>query len=172
MAISDLRALSYDPLEWEDRVVDQQTGAVLVEGTPVNEVNLNRLEAGMLISHLDIGTLAAMLATIGRQSAAELEKWRKQRIVQGTATITSSGGGPGTYFRASDPFVDIAFTPDVLPQINAPNYAVLIEVVSASDWGAVGELIVSNKAQNGFRVTMTGSATSVTFRWTIVNPVL
>lgn len=172
MAISDLRALTYDPLEWEDRVVDQGTGQVLVEGTPVNEVNLNRLEAGVMVAHLDIGTLAGMLASLIGQHRVELDKWLRQRIVTGTATISGQASGPGTYFRASDPFVDVAFPATVIPQINAPNYAVLLEVISASDPGAVGQLIVSNKAQNGFRITMTGSAASVTVRWIVINPVL
>jgi hypothetical protein len=49
---------------------------------------------------------------------------------------------------------------------------VLITPVSASDFGAIGQLIVYDKAQNGFKVKMTGSATSVTFFWTIINPAI
>ncbi len=168
MAISDLRAHSYEPLEWEDRVVDQLTGEVLVQGTPVNEVNLNNLESGMLLSHLDIGSLAGMLASLVRHLAGEVDKYRRQRLIQGEATIT---GSAGTYFRDADPFVTVSLPVDALPQINSPNYSVLVEVIAASDWGAVGQLIVYDKAQNGFKVKMTGSAASVTFRWTIINTV-
>jgi hypothetical protein len=168
LAISDLRTHSYEPLEWEDRVVDQQTGEVLVQGTPVNEVNLNNLESGMLLSHLDIGSLAGVLASLARHLSGEVEKYRRQRILQGEATITSTGGA---YFRDADPFVTVSLPADALPQINSPSYAVLIEVTAASDWGAVGQLIVYDKAQNGFKVKMTGSAASVTFRWTIINTV-
>ena len=39
---------------WEDRVVDDSTGEVLVEGTPVNEENLNRIEEG-IDEALDLG---------------------------------------------------------------------------------------------------------------------
>jgi hypothetical protein len=166
LAIADLRTHSYEPLEWEDRVVDQRTGEVLVEGTPVNEVNLNNLESGMLLSHLDIGSLAGLLASYARHIGSEVDKFRRQRILQGEATITSSGG---SYFRDADPFVTVSLPSDALPQINSPKYAVLIEIISASDWGAVGQLIVYDKAQNGFKVKMTGSATSVTFRWTLIN---
>lgn len=169
MSIADLRVRSYEPLEWEDRVVDQVTGQVLVEGTPVNEVNLNNLESGMLLSHLDIGSLVGLLASYARHLGSEVDKFRRQRILQGQATITSSGGG---YFRDTDPFVTVSLPSDTLPQINSPNYTVLIEVVSASDWGKIGQLIVYDKAQNGFKVKMTGSAASVTFFWTIVNPAI
>lgn len=169
MAISDLRNQSYEPIEWEDRVVDQLTGDVLVEGTPVNEVNLNRIEAALLLAHLDIGSLASCMAAVVRSLLTELDKYKRQRFVQGQATITSSGG---TYFVSSEPFVSVSLPSNALPELNAPNYDVLITPVSASDWGKIGQLIVYDKAQNGFKVKMTGSATSVTFFWTIINPAI
>lgn len=169
MAIVDLRNHQYNPVEWEDRVVDQVSGAVLVEGTPVNEVNLNNIESALLVAHLDAGSLVGHLAAIVRSLLDELDKDKRQRFVQGQATITSAGG---TYFVNSEPFVSVSLPSDALPELNAPNYDVLITPVSASDWGKIGQLIVYDKAQNGFKVKMTGSATSVTFFWTIINPAI
>lgn len=169
MPLIDLRNRQYNPVEWEDRVVDQQTGQVLVEGTPVNETNLNNIEAAILVSHLDAGSLAGYLASIVRGLLDDLEKYKRQRFVQGQATITSTGGD---YFVSSEPFVSVSLPSDALPELNAPNYDVLITPVSASDWGKIGQLVVYDKAQNGFKVKMTGSATSVTFIWTIINPAI
>lgn len=165
MSIPDLRNQSYDPIEWEDRVVDSATGNVLVEGTPVNEVNLNRMESGLMVALYDIG--AALLASLQDVNANRLElgKYRNQRILQGQATIT---GTAANYFRDAEPFVLVSLTG--YAQINSPDYDVVITPLSASDMGAIGNLTVYDKTQNGFKVKMSGSATSVTFMWTLLNP--
>jgi len=169
LAIADLRNQSYDPIEWEDRVVDASTGEVLVEGTPVNEVNLNRLESGMMVAQYDIGL--ALLAALqqARLNALEHDKTVKQRMLQGQATITSSGE---SYFRSSDAYVLVSLPSDSYAQLNAPDYDVQLSILSADDIGRVGELIVYDKTQNGFKVRMTGSANTVTFMWTLLNPTI
>lgn len=161
-----LRDLIYEALEWEDRVEDEETGEVLVEGTPVNEVNLNRIEAGILTALYDIGlNLNESQSSIG-DIILELEKIRKQRFLKGTATITGSGGD---YFN-DHPYVLIDLPDDTFPQLNAPDYNVMITVLEADDFGKIGELIPYDKAQNGFKVKMTGSAEEVTFMWNLYNP--
>lgn len=159
-----LRTLQYDPTEWEDRVKDQN-GNVLVEGTPVNEVNLNNIEAGVLTSHYDIGSALLTALQLSTLNEKEIEKYKKQRFVQGQATITAPESNG--YFRDSDPFVTVVF--DGFAQINAPNYDVLVTPISG-DVGLIGNLVVYDKTRNGFKVKMTGSAKSVTFLWTILNP--
>lgn len=161
-----LRDEVYEPLEWEDRVIDQQTGDVLVPGTPVSEVNLNRMESGILTSHYDVGLAAVAALQLAGALRQELEKLRQQHFLQGKATITAAASKG--YFRDAEPFVEVS--PGGFPQINAPAYDVLITPVSSSDLGRVGDLIVYDKTQNGFKVRMTGSASSVTFMWTLINP--
>lgn len=166
MTVPDLRNQSYDPIEWEDRVIDSTTGNVLVEGTPVNEVNLNRFESGMMLSHYDIGL--ALLTVLQQENVnrMEIEKLYKQRLIQGEATITTAASNG--HYRASEPFVSVTLTG--FAQINYPNYDVVLTVTSASDMDRVGRLEVYDKTQNGFKVKMTGSATSVSFIWTLINP--
>lgn len=159
-----LRTLQYEPTEWEDRVKDQN-GNVLVEGTPVNEVNLNNIEAGILLAHYDIGLLAEFLAQQTRLNNLEIQKYKNQRLLQGQATIT--GSSSNGYFRDSEPFVQVSL--NGFAQINAPNYDVIVTPISG-DSGLVGRLEVYDKTQNGFKVKMTGSASSVTFLWTLINP--
>lgn len=161
-----LRGLQYDPTEWEDRVKDAQ-GNVLVAGTPANEINFNNMEAGILIGHYDVGLLAVFAMQQSNLNKLEIEKYKKQRLQQGSATITNSITGDG-YFRTSDPFVTISLKGFV--QINAPNYDVLITPTSSDDMGRIGILEAYDKTQNGFKVKMTGSAKSVSFLWTVINP--
>lgn len=168
MSQKDMRDQAYNPTEWEDRVVDEATGDVLVEGTPVNEVNLNNLETGVMRALYDLGLANAETMTLARDLALELDKYKRQRVLQGQDTI--SGANNNGYFRDADPYVLVSISPDDYPQLNAPDYDVQLSVLDASDFGAVGELIVYDKTQNGFKVRMTGSAEEVTFMWTLLNP--
>lgn len=164
--MSNLRDEQYVPLEWEDRVVDQQTGDVIVPGTPVNEDNLNRMETGILVSHLDVGLVALAAYQLAASLKQEQEKLKVQRLLQGQATIGTVTNS--TYFRNNEPFTEIS--PPGFPQINAPNYDVLVTPLTADDLGRVGNLVVYDKTQNGFKVSMTGSARWATFIWTVINP--
>ena len=159
------RTRTYEATVWEDRVLDEATGQVIVEGTPVDEENMNNIEAGILVAHYDIGVLVAFLAQQTNLNKLEIEKYQKQRLLQGQATIT--GTSSNGYFRDSEPFVQVSLTG--FAQINAPNYDVLVTPISG-DAGLVGRLEVHDKTQNGFKVKMTGSASSVTFLWTLINP--
>lgn len=159
------RTRTYEPTDWEDRVLDEATGQVIVEGTPVDEENMNNIETGILVAHYDIGLLALFLAQQSRINYLEIQKYKNQRLLQGQATITASASNG--YFRDSEPFVQVSLTG--FPQINAPNYDVLVTPISG-DMGLIGRLEVYDKTQNGFKVKMTGSASTVTFLWTLLNP--
>lgn len=127
---------------------------------------MNNIFDGLDMSHLNIGVLATFLAQQTGSNTKEINKIKNQRIIQGQATLTNTD--QSGYFRTSDPFATVAITG--YPQINAPNYTVLLEVLSADDLGRVGELTAYEKTQNGFKVSMSGSAKNVTFMWTIINP--
>lgn len=87
-----------------------------------------------------------------------------QTIFNGQGTITNSESNG--YFRGSYPFATVTFDGT---QINTPNYDVLVTPISG-DVGLIGDLVVYDKTRNGFKVKMTGSAKSVTFLWTVLNP--
>ncbi|OQP06856.1 hypothetical protein B1690_05970 [Geobacillus sp. 46C-IIa] len=95
----------------------------------------------------------------------EIDKYKNLRFQQGIATITGVATS-NSFFRDADPFVQITLAG--YTQINAPNYAVVLDVISSN--GDYGNLIIYDKTQNGFKVKMTGSASSVTFIWTLLNP--
>lgn len=164
-SIKDYREHSYEPTEWEDEVIDSDTGDTLVEGTPVSEVHLGNLESGMMLSHYDIGLVATLAMQLASLNQKELEKHKEQRLLQGRETISNNESDDG-YFRNSQPFKTVSIPG--FPQINAPHYDVMITPLD--NHGDAGELIVYDKTQNGFKVKMTGSAKSVSFLWTLINP--
>lgn len=164
--IKDYRDRTYAPTEWEDEVRDED-GNVLVNGTPIAEPTMSNLEIGILTSHYDIGLATLMALQIANWNQKEIEKYKKQRLLQGRGAIANNISDDG-YFRNSEPFTTVSL--DGFAQINAPDYDVIITPTAASDMGAIGNLEVYDKTQNGFKVRMTGSAKSVSFIWTLVNP--
>lgn len=156
----------FEILVWKDHIVDQQ-GAIVQQGTPVSALNLNRIEEGVDFAHDYIGGMLV----VALQAIATLQKENKtlynQKLIQGQGVISSPGG---TYLNTAYPYVLISLPATAYSLLNSPNYEVVLEVLSADDLGKVGMLTVFDKAQNGFKVQCTGSATSVTFMWTVVNP--
>ena len=71
-------------------------------------------------------------------------------------------------FRTTEPFVLISNPGYTL--FDAPEYDVQLSIEEASDFSRVGDLVVYEKAANGFKVKFTGNADNVKVRWTIINP--
>jgi hypothetical protein len=65
----------------------------------------------------------------------------------------------------SEPYVYVAL-PYTLP---SADYGVDVEVESATDVTAVGAVTVYDKATNGFKVKISGSADNIRMRWTLLN---
>lgn len=76
-------------------------------------------------------------------------------------TIQSDNG----WITNSRPYVYVSL-PYTLP---SNDYGVDVEVEDATDISAVGAIRIYNKATNGFRIEMTGSADNVKVRWTLHN---
>lgn len=70
------------------------------------------------------------------------------------------------YFITSvqDAYVALPF-----PALNAPDYDVVLSVQSADDKASVGNLEVTDKLVNGFRVRHHGSCDNLVVRWTLAN---
>lgn len=130
---------------WQDHVVDQQTQEVIQQGTPQSATNFNNQEEGIFSA----GELSAVLAQQVRQhdrSLADLEG-----EIQ-TVALTNSQAYP---FNNSLKTVSLAKKRDTL------NYRVITEVQSVTA-GHVGDIAISDKALNGFKISYSGSATAVT----------
>ena len=133
----------YQNTKWLDRVVDADTGDVIQEGTDQSAGNFNNMEAGISDSH----TAAAMLLIAARQFAVA----QAADVVEVTLTNT-----------ASYPFNNSQQTVS-LPNLRATtDYTVHAEILEHS--GEVGDIIISDKLLNGFKVRYDGSATSATIK--------
>ena len=156
----------YKPRQWVDHVEDDQ-GNVLVQGTPLSALEHNRMEAGIELSNHVIGAMLVQALQEINIIKKERDKDAKQRLIQGQGVITSN---PEPYLVSAYPFVLVSLPSWAYSLLNAPNYDVVIGVISADDEVLVGELTAYDKTQNGFKVRMTGTAKEVSFMWTVVNP--
>jgi len=144
----------YKTTEWEDRVVDQQTGDVLVEGTPVNEVNLNNIETGV---HSANSAIAILI-----QYFMQFDRWVRQKVADYAAEFLNEVQTVTLTNTKRFPFNDSIMTVSLTTVRKTLNYDVDWEITSAN--GNVGDIIVSDKQLNGFKIAFDGSATSVTLK--------
>jgi len=82
-----------------------------------------------------------------------------------TLTDARTIKGDDSWVTTSRPYVYVSL-PFTLP---SNDYSVELEVEEATDISAVGSLRIYNRATNGFRIEMTGSADNVKIRWTLLN---
>lgn len=136
----------YDIIRWQDEVIDQN-GDIMQEGTLHDEVNMNRMEGGILESHL----LATMLLQQGIQ--------QKQILADSEGEI----GQVALTNSETFPFNNSIKTIALQKQRDNLNYRVITEVISAD--GEVGNVIVTDKQLNGFKIAFTGSAKNVTIKY-------
>jgi len=78
--------LDYTKKAWQDEVKDQG-GAIIQEGTPLSATNMNNLEAGTDLAANVVGLLVMEALQHINALEKELDKWKKQRLQQGTAYI-------------------------------------------------------------------------------------
>ena len=122
-------------------------GEVIQEGTPQNAKNFNDMEERILASGEDanIALITAMTAK-GKAEALEGE------IV--TATLTNTKDYP---FNNSKQTLALATSRGTL------DYTVTVEA-NTEDTGGIGEIKVTDKQLNGFKVEYTGTAKSVSVK--------
>lgn len=123
------------------------------------DTEIGRIEDAQETGVVAVGDLAIRI----RAMEFERERFNKQTLLQGRATITNTAHNG--YFKIAEAFVAVAI--GGFGQ-HSTNYDVQVSLVSG-DSGLVGDLIVYDKTLNGFKVRMTGSASSASFVWTLIN---
>lgn len=136
----------YDKLHWKDEVRDQE-GNLLQKGTPLSAKNMNHIEDGVLEANL----LSAMLSQYNMQLGRILADLEEEI---GQVALTNS---------ETFPFNNSIKTIALQKQRDNLNYRVITEVISAD--GEVGNVIVTDKQLNGFKIAFTGSAKNVTIKY-------
>ena len=152
----------YNILVWKDHVTDaprtyiieqnpdgtitlQPAGEVIQQGTSQSASNFNNVEQGVFAAN----EMAAEAVRVSRLLQRAVEGLEGEQI---TVTLSNSLLYP---FNNSKQTIPLTTTR------NDKGYTVLVEVVS-SEGGGVGEISISDKLLNGFKVEYSGAATSVT----------
>lgn len=138
----------YDKTNWLDEVRDQD-GNILQKGTPLSARNMNNIENGILEANL-IGSMLSQYNMQQKRVLADLEG------EIGTITLTNS---------EIFPFNNSIKTIALLKPRDTVDYRVTVEVLSAD--GTVGEIRITDKQLNGFKLSYTGSAKNATIKYYI-----
>ena len=162
----------YKQTEWQDRVTQyddrfkvtanpdgtythtEVEGEILQVGTPQNQVNFNNMEHG-----IQDATMAAQILHWGglhHQRSVDAHMTSMDSEVMGevhTITLTNTGSYP---FNSS---VDTPAT--VALKTTRKNLFYTVEAEVAQHDGEVGDIEISGKALNGFKIAYTGSGSKV-----------
>ena len=161
--------MAYTPIIWQDEVDEYEDvfieesssvvsggvkhtkyrGTVQQQGTSQNAANFGKMDFGIFDAH----TAVQILLMLARQNSWEVEV--------GSVSLTNSYAYP---FNNSKKSVALANTKE------DSNYVVLTEVTSFT--GNVGEIVISDKLTNGFKIEHTGSATAVTVTYIVIGGIL
>ena len=129
-------------------------GTVYVEGTPQDAAHFNNMEGGILDAH----TAVSLLVNAIRQQG-----WRVEALETATATETDSKTLTNTQafpFNNSIQSVALANRRD--------NTDYVVEILSVVANGNPGEIEITERQVNGFKISYTGSASSVTVTYTVI----
>ena len=136
----------YNQTHWLDKVVDPDTQEVIQQGTPQSAGNFNNMENGIQ----DASVALAQMMIANREMEHQLEK--EAEVEEHTITLTNTQAYP---FNNSKTTVN-------LTKVRA-NKTYLVDVeITAHSGGEVGDIKITDKLLNGFKVEFDGSATSVT----------
>lgn len=138
----------YNKTIWQDHVVDQN-GQVIQQGTPLSARNMNSIENGIFETY-ELGAVLTQQVMQHKRLLADLEG------EVGQVTLTNTQAYP---FNNSKITVALQKARDTL------NYTVQTEIISAN--GFPGDIKISDKQLNGFKIEFTGSATSVTVKYIV-----
>ncbi len=129
-------------------------GTVMQQGTPQDQVRFNNIEKGIVDAH----AIALLLLNFARQRGWELDDLKAESVGEvGTVTLTNSSGFP---------FNNSQITESLATARKTANYIVIPEIIAAS--GNPGEIVITDKLVNGFKIAFTGSATSVTVKYKVI----
>ncbi len=134
------------------------TGEVYVEGTPQNASNFNNMEDGISDAHIAHALV---------QQAFRANSWENDDRLTDLETATAQETGTVTLTNSLQfPFNNSIVTVPLTNTRDNLNYVVV--VVSATGDGNVGEIEITERQVNGFKIAFTGSATSVTVTYAVI----
>lgn len=162
----------FNPINWKDRIVERPRtytethnqdgsrtdtpapGEIQEPGTQISATNLNQM---------DRGTQDAKMANTLVLNALRQIGWRTEDLEK--ATIQETGSKVLTNTK-NFPFNDSKTTVALTNVRENLNYIVVIVGVTGN--GNIGEVEVSDRLVNGFKLAFTGSAKSVTVQYAVI----
>jgi hypothetical protein len=153
--------------EFEDRFTEtmnddgtithtKRRGVVYVEGTPQDAAHFNNLENGVYDAH----AATALLVNALRQAGWRIEDLEKATVQEtGTVTLTNSQSFPFNNSIVTVPLTNVR-----------DNLYYIVEIISVvpAGGGNAGEIVVSERQVNGFKMAFTGSASSVAVTYAVI----
>lgn len=134
------------------------TGEVYVEGTPQNARNFNNIEDGIIDAHAAF----ALLLNAFRQQG-----WTQEEILSWISKNSGFYTGSVTLENTLEfPFNNSVSSVSIGETLENTYYDVQVQVTAVT--GNAGEIEVSDKLVNGFKLSFTGSASSVTVAWVVL----
>ncbi len=134
----------YQRTFWRDRAVDQ-TGQVIQHGTLQDQAHFNNMEDGIADANLAAALQSFYDVQVGYENEAEVQ----------TVTLTANS--------YPYPFCNSEKAVALRTLRNTTNYTVDVAVVSYAG-GQLGDILVKDKALNGFKLLSDGSAKTITLR--------
>ena len=135
----------YNQTHWLDKVVDPDTQVVIQPGTPQSAGNFNNMENGIQ----DASVAAALMMLFAKENEHRLDN--EAAVEEHTVTLTNTETYP---FNNSKTSVS-------LTTVRA-NKTYIVDAEITAHTGDVGNIRITDKLLNGFKVEFDGSATSVT----------
>lgn len=136
----------YNQTHWLDKVVDPDTQEVIQQGTPQSARNFNNMENCIQ----DGAIAAAQMMIYVKEMEHRLDN--EAAVEEHTITLTNNQKYP---FNNSKTTID-------LTKVRADKTYVVDVEITAHSGGEVGDIKITDKLLNGFKVEFDGSATSVT----------
>ena len=147
--------------EFEDRYTERENedgtithipveGEVIQQGTAQNAPNFNNMEEGIFAAN-ELGAEAVRVLVHHGQAIEQLSGEK------GTVTLTNTQVYPFNNSRTTVALVKPRQTLD---------YTVSVEAVAVGG-GAVGEIVITDKQLNGFKIEHTGSAAKVSVKYIV-----
>jgi hypothetical protein len=143
-------------VENPDGTVDvvKAQGELIQQGTPQSATNFNNQENGVQDAH----TATAVFL----QYFMQFDRWIRQKVADYAAEFLNEIKTVTLTNTKKFPFNDSTQTVNLATARKTLNYDVSWEVTSAN--GNVGDISVTDKQLNGFKIAFDGSATSVTLQ--------
>lgn len=134
--------------------VTKAQGEVIQQGTPQSATNFNNQEDGIQDSHTAFQVFL--------QYFIQFDRWVRQKIADYAAEFLNEIQTVTLTSTERFPFTNSVQTISLTTVRKTLNYDVSWEVTSAN--GNIGDILITDKQLNGFKISFDGSATSVTLK--------